>query len=213
MAGLVVTVALVVLQAASQAIDFSVFNLRHEALNSDKHYSLFGIASLLAQAAVAAASGWRGSREERHRRAWFALGALVAVLVLVRGLTTFNATALAVPLACVFLLLCWLTWRDPRPARAVVWAGLILMATSLALHKVGLAADSSTASDYTWAYQITGMVKHGAELAGWMLLATGITAGLRRRSSPPAGVVAPDDRIRRPVTHASGRELVQRSQV
>ena len=63
-----------------------------------------------------------------------------------------------------------LTWRDSGAARAVVWAGLILMVTSLLLHKVGLAADSSTASDYTWAYQITGMVKHGAELAGWMLI-------------------------------------------
>ena len=47
------------------------------------------------------------------------------------------------------------------------------------LHKVGLAADASTASDYTWPYQITSMVKHGAELAGWMLLATAIAAGIR----------------------------------
>lgn len=64
-----------------------------------------------------------------------------------------------------------------------MWAGLVLMATSLLLHKVGLAADSSTASDYTWAYQITSMVKHGAELAGWTLLATGIAAGVEGRSA------------------------------
>ncbi|MFZ0043959.1 MAG: hypothetical protein WAK93_21800 [Solirubrobacteraceae bacterium] len=210
-AGLIVTIAIVALQAASQVIDFSVFNLRLQALNSDKHYSLFGIASLLAQAAVAAASGWRASRVERRRRAWFALGALVGILVLIRGLTTFNAVVLALPLACVLLLLCWLTWHDPRPARAVVWAGLVLMATSLLLHKVGLAADSSTASDYTWAYQITGIVKHGGELAGWMLLATGIIAGLERRTSPSAGVVAPGDGIRRPVAHASRPGLVRRT--
>jgi hypothetical protein len=177
-AGLIVTLAFVAIQAVSQAIDFSAFNLRVRALNSDKHDSLFGLASLLAQAAVATASVWRGRRVERHRRAWYALGALVACLVIVRGLITFNATTLAVPLACVFCLVCWLTWRDPGPARAAVWAGLVLMATSLLLHKVGLAADSSTASDYTWAYQITGMVKHGSELAGWMLLATGIAAGV-----------------------------------
>ncbi|MFZ0042526.1 MAG: hypothetical protein WAK93_14535 [Solirubrobacteraceae bacterium] len=211
-AGLLVTVAIVVLQAASQVVDFSVFNLRLRALNSDKHYSLFGIASLLAQAAVAAASGWRGIRVNRRRWAWFALGALVAALVLVRGLTTFNAAVLAVPLACVLLLLCWLTWRDPRPARAVVWAGLILMVTSLALHKVGLAADSSTASDYTWAYQITGIVKHGAELAGWMLLATGIIAGLQRRTAPSARTVVPGDGIRLPAAHASGPGLVRRTE-
>jgi hypothetical protein len=182
-AGLLVTIAIVALQAVSQAIDFSVFNLRIRALNSDKHDSLFGLASLLAQAAVAAVSVWRGRRVERHRRVWYALGALVAGLVIVRGLTTFDATALAVPLACVFCLACWLTWRDPGPARAIVWAGLVLMATSLLLHKVGLAADASTASDYTWAYQITGMVKHGAELAGWTLLATGIAAGIEGRAA------------------------------
>ena len=182
--GLLVTIAMVAVQAASQVLDFSVFDLRIRALNSDKHDSVFGVASLLAQMAVAAASVWRGNRVERHRWAWFGLGALVAGLVLIRGLTTFNASALALPLACVLLLLCWLTWRDPGAARAVVWAGLMLMVTSLLLHKVGLAADSSTASDYTWAYQITGMVKHGAELAGWMLLTTGIIAGIRDRPVP-----------------------------
>ena len=176
--GLLVTIALVALQAAAQAIDFSVFNLRIWALNSDKHQSVFGLASLLAQLAVAAASVWRGYRVERHRRVWFAVGALVGALIFIRGLTTFNAAVLAVPLACVFLLLCWLTWRDLGSARVVVWSGLVLLTASLLLHKVGLAADSSTASDYTWAYQITGMLKHGAELAGWMLLTTGIVAGV-----------------------------------
>ena len=102
----------------------------------------------------------------------------MGALIFIRGLTTFNATVLAVPLACVFVLLCWLTWRDLGSARVVVWSGLVLLTASLLLHKVGLAADSSTASDYTWAYQITGMLKHGAELAGWMLLATGIVAGM-----------------------------------
>ncbi len=77
---------------------------------------------------------WRGRQVERRRRAWFALGALVVALVIIRGLTTFNATALAAPLVCVFWLLCWLTWRDRGAARAVVWAGLILMGTSLLLH-------------------------------------------------------------------------------
>jgi len=190
--GLLVTIALVVLQAAGQAIDFGVFNLRIRALNSDKHDSLFGLASLLAQTAVAAASVWRGRRVERHRRAWFALGALVAGLVFIRGLTSFNASVLALPLVCVFWLLCWLTWRDRGAARALVWAGLVLMVTSLVLHKVGLASDASTASDFTWAYQIEGMVKHGAELAGWMLVATGIVAGF----ADVAQEVTPDGSLR-----------------
>jgi hypothetical protein len=77
------------------------------------------------------------------------------------------------------------------------------MVTSLLLHKVGLASDSSTASDYSWPYQLLSMIKHGAELAGWMLLATGIIAGERGRESFPV-------RIGRPVTHASARGLARR---
>jgi hypothetical protein len=181
--GLLVTIALVGLQVASQAVDFAVFDLGIRALNSDTHHSLFGVASLLAQTAVAAVCAWRGAHALRHRRGWSLLGGLVGGLVLIRGLATFNATALAVPLASVFGLLCWLTWRDRAPARSVVWASLILMAASLLLHKVGLAADAG-ASAHSWAYQITSMVKHGAELAGWLLLATGIAAGVPSRQLP-----------------------------
>ncbi|MBV9802231.1 MAG: hypothetical protein JO130_03540 [Solirubrobacterales bacterium] len=181
--GILAAVVMVALHAVSQVIDFKLLNLSR-ALNADKRDSVFGLASLFAQVAVAAASVWRGRVTERHRPAWFALGALVAALVLVRGLTSFNATALAVPLVGVFGLLCWLTWRDPRAARTVVWAGFVLMAASLLLHKVGLAADASTASDFTWGYQITGIVKHGAELAGWMLLATAVLAGAIGHEAP-----------------------------
>jgi hypothetical protein len=195
-AGLVATGVLLMLQAVTQAIDFGVFDLRIRALDCDNHASVFGIASLLAQAACAAACGWRGVRTHRRRWAWLCLGALVAGLVLIRGLTAFNATALAAPLAAV---LWWLTWRDPG-VRLVVWAGLLLMATSLLLHKVGLDADASTASDYTWAYQLVGMVKHGAELAGWLLLATGVVAAGERRSK---GVAF--DEIRPPEVESSIR--------
>jgi hypothetical protein len=192
--GLAVTLTLVVLQAATQAIDFGVFNLRIWAFNCDKRYSVFGLASLFAQLAVAAACLWRGRSAEAHRGAWLGLGALVGVLILIRGLTTFNAKLLAVPLACVFLVLCWLTFRDAGPVRATVWSGFLLLAASLLLHKVGLGADDSTASDFTWAYQITSMIKHGAELAGWMLLATGVVAGsdtLRRSLTGVVGRLRP----------------------
>lgn len=191
--GVVAAIVMVALHAASQAIDFKLFNLSR-VFNADKRDSVFGLASLLAQLAVAAASLWRARLVHRRRLAWFALGVLVGVLLPVRGLTSFNAKVLAVPLVCIFGMLCWLTWRDPRTARKVVWAGLVLMATSLLLHKVGLASDASTASDYTWAYQITGIIKHGAELAGWMLLATGVVAGVFGQQAAAAdGASAPSE--------------------
>jgi hypothetical protein len=179
--GLVATAVMVALLAAGQAIDFGVFNLRLRWLNTDTHLSVFGVVSLFAQVAAAAASAQRGAYAERQRWGWLTLGALLAVLVLIRGLTTYSSSVVGAPLACVFVLLFWLTWRDPGASRAVVWAGLILLMTSLLLHEVGPASDTSNASDYSWSYQVVTMIKHGAELGGWMLMATGIVAGLKGR--------------------------------
>ena len=56
-----------------------------------------------------------------------------------------------------------------------------MLGSSFGLHAVGPLADGSSVSRlaaYTWPYQLTGMLKHGAELAGWMLLATGMFAGV-----------------------------------
>jgi hypothetical protein len=175
--GVALSAVAVILQAAAAAIDFGAFDLRVWALNGDRHYSVPGLASLLAQAAVAAASAWRWAHDPQGRRGWATLALLVGALVIVRGLVTFDAALLAAPLAGVLAAVIWGTWRDPRWPRALTWVGLAALAASLALHRFGLAADDSTASDYTWAYQLTDMVKHAAELAGWLLVATGVAAG------------------------------------
>lgn len=172
---------MVALLAIGQAIDFGVFNLRLHWLDADYHSSVSGIASLLALAAAAAASTWRGRTAEGLRRGWLTLGVLLAGLILLRTLTAYSSSVVAAPLACVFGLLCWLTWRDPGASRAVVWAALILLAASLLLHEVGADADAVYASNYSWGYQILGIIKHGSELAGWMLMATGIAAGIKGR--------------------------------
>jgi hypothetical protein len=176
----VATVVMVALLAATQAIDFGFFNLRLAWLNTDTHFSVFGIASLLAQLAAAAAGSLRGARAQPHRWAWLTLAVILAGLVVIRTLTHYSASVLGPPLACVFGLLCWLTWRDPRASRALVWAGLVLLMTSLLLHEVGATADATPSGD-TWGYEVLAIIKHGAELGGWMLAATGVVAGLRSR--------------------------------
>lgn len=186
--GLLIAFTSVALLAVAQAVDFGAFNLDISWLDADHRLSVFAIASLLAQAATAAASIGRGYVAAQRRTAWFALGALVGALVVIRGLTMFNASVLAVPLLCVFVLLSLLTWSN-KTSRTTVWAALLLLAVSLLLHKVGLDADSSPASDYTWAYQLVGIVKHGTELAGWTLTATGIAAGTAA-SGPPRQMAA-----------------------
>jgi hypothetical protein len=208
--GLLLTIAMVALLAATQLINYGVFDLRYGAFDTDRHTSVFGFASLLAQLLAAAVIAWRASRVERQRWAWVALSVLVAALVLVRVLTTFSAKTLAAPLACVFLLVCWLTWRDRIAGRAVVYGALVLMMASVVLHQVGLDADVLNYSNQSWAYQFTAVAKHGCELAGWILLATGIIAGFAdRRASQPtsAEVITPINGFGRAVPH----ELPRRS--
>ena len=117
---------------------------------------------------------------------------LVGVLTVPRALMRYvpaferyDVPILVVPLTVVFVVLCALTFRDARRVRFIVWGSLVLLACSFALHAVGPQADADGSRTYlathTWAYQVTGMLKHGAELAGWMLLATGMAAA----ASPP----------------------------
>ena len=150
----------------------------------------------MAEAVAAAAIGLRAV--STRRRPWLLVAALVGVLTIPRALMRYEAVfarydvpILVVPLTVVFVVLCALTFRDARRVRFMVWGSLVLLACSFALHAVGPQADADgSATTYvithTWAYQATGMLKHGAELAGWMLLATAIAAG-----SLASGVAGP----------------------
>lgn len=176
--GLCLAVGTVFLQAACQAIDFGLFHLDLRIIDSNHHKSVFGAASVLAQTAAAAAIILRAARPSRVRSVRMLLGALVASLAVVRALVSYDLAMLLPPVAVVFGLLCWLARRDQRAIRLTVLASLALLVCSFALHAVGPAADVGPGQvDGSWTFQLTAMVKHGAELAGWMLLATGMLAG------------------------------------
>ena len=191
-AGLLLTIALVFAQTASQLIDFHFFGLRLKVLDSDHHRSVFGAISLLAQGFAAGAIGVRAT--SRRSPAGLLAAALVGALTVPRALKSYepvfqryDVPILVVPLTVVLVVLRTLTSGDARRVRFILWASLALLACSFALHAVGPQADGASSSmhpDWTWTYQLTGMFKHGAELAGWMLLATGMVAG----ASPRRGV-------------------------
>jgi hypothetical protein len=183
--GLLLTAMLVVAQAASQWIDFRAFDLRLRVLDSDHHASVFGALSILAQAAAAGGIGLRAI--STRRPAWLLLAALVGLVTIPRTLMSYEVSLeryelpiLAVLLTVVVVAVCALTFHDPRRVRSMVWASLALLGCSYALHVVGPQAHVAPGLnpvDYTAAFQLTGMLKHGAELAGWILLATAMTAG------------------------------------
>ena len=182
--GLVLTAVVVLAQAITQWIDFRFFDLRIRILDSGHHASVFGAASLLAQAMAAGAIGLCGVLS-RPRRYWLCVAALVGVLAAVRTLmryepmfVRYEIPILIAPLAVILALLLYLTITETKAIRRAVWGALFLLSCSFALHGVGPQTDGNNARLVwrTWAYQATGMVKHGAELAGWMLLATGMAA-------------------------------------
>lgn len=182
--GAAVTAGTVLAQAVGQWIDFRVFHLSMKVLDSNHHASIFGAVSILAQTGAAVAIALRAAQPNRHRFLWLSLGVLVAVLVFVRTFAAYDAILLLPPLAAVFGLLSALTLRDPLRVRVLVSSSLAMLALSLVLHSVGLAANAtSSALPWTSAYQLTAMLKHGAELAGWMLLATAMAATMTTPSA------------------------------
>lgn len=208
-AGVLLTAAVVLAQTASQLIDFHFFDLSVRWLDSGHHRSIFGVISILAEA-VAAGAIWVRAVSRRSRSGILA-AALVGVLIVPRALESdvrafqrYDVPILVVPLAIVFVVVFAMTLRDERRVRMAVWVSLALLGCSFALHGVGPQADAVSRPhivDYTWTYQLTGMVKHGAELAGWMLLATGMLAGASRSIGdhlPTVAELAVLLRLRRP---------------
>ncbi|MBV9606876.1 MAG: hypothetical protein JO027_17315 [Solirubrobacterales bacterium] len=173
-AGMAVALTAVVAQAITQIVDFSVYDLRIGALNSDVHASIFGVLSLIAEGVMAVAAGFRGLHSHQRSR-WLGLAALAAALVAVRAALPGSAAAFAVPCAAVFALVWSLTSADPRAARTVVLASLFLLVFSFAIHIVELELGNVGKS---WPDEIKCLFKHSAELSGWILLATGVVAGM-----------------------------------
>jgi uncharacterized membrane protein YfbV (UPF0208 family) len=180
--GLLLTLVVVIAQTTTQLVDFGLYGLRIGALNSNHHASVFGVASLLAQGAAALAAALRltGSR---RRGMWALVTALIAALLYARVSVAFSTTLLLVPVIALFALLWRATADDRAPARTALRAGLCLLVCSFAVHVVG--PEIVSALGYTgnsWPYQVKGVLKHGGELGGWILVATGLLAGAEPRT-------------------------------
>jgi hypothetical protein len=182
---LLLATLLMAAQIAAQLVDFGVFDLSVGWLNSNHHASLFGIASLAAQGAAAAAAALRSAAPPR-RAAWAAGAVLIAALLVLRLAVTYGTAPLIGPVTLTFLLLWWLGGGEPAPARPLVRAGLFLLVFSFVVHAAGPSVVSALGGG-DWAYQLKGVLKHSAELGGWMLVATGVAAPASRARSRWAG--------------------------
>lgn len=162
--------ALAVANAVAQAVDFGFFDLRYQALNSNTHASLFGAVSILACAlAVAAACLAVGTPKDSRK---VILAFLLGSMLLLRVWQPPHVLVLALPLAAVVLVLLW--QQGENGAQGTIRAGCLLLVASYAIHASETSAVGFVLNPDSWSYQIRCVLKHDAEIAGWVLIAGGL---------------------------------------
>jgi hypothetical protein len=135
---------------------------------------VFGVLSLLAQAAAALACA-RYAPRSAHPRDWSALAAVVGALLVLRILIPYNAGLLVAPTAAAFAMYWRVSTEEREHVRSVIRTALCLLAFSFLVHAVGPRIVSALGyGGGSWAYQVKGILKHTAELAGWTLLAAAV---------------------------------------
>jgi hypothetical protein len=157
--------------ALAQLLDYAVFDLRIRVLDSNTHASIFGGVSLLATTAAFAAAVALAVRARDRER--FALALVILVILALRVSHPTHVVFVSLPVtAAAFVILC----RQFTASRSrMLQVGCSLLVLSLVFHALLIAAPAPLSFDRdSWAYQLASLVKHDAQLAGWILIAAGI---------------------------------------
>jgi hypothetical protein len=171
--------ALSIGNVVAQTVDFGVFDLRYQALNSNTHASIFGAVSLVA-CGLAVAVSFAVARKH-DRPAALLLPFALAVVLALRVWRPPHVLFLALPFTTISLVMLWRegAGRD----QTFIRAGCSLLILSYVFHGLDSAA---TLDPKSWWYQIWSLAKHDAELAGWILVAGGLISIARRSSRHPS---------------------------
>ncbi len=185
--------------AIAQVIDYGLFDLRIRALNSNTHASVFGAVSLLANAVAVAVAIALAARVRDLERGILA-GVLTAMLAL-RVSAPPHILILTLPLVGIALVILWR--QGAHEGGRAIRVGCLLLVLSFVIHASELGSHSPLAFDIdSWAYQLRCVVKHDAELAGWILIAAGLL-NVRNGSSQrrPASRLELTSTRGKPVSH------------
>jgi hypothetical protein len=191
-------VAAVIALAATtaQLVDFGVYDQRLRPLDMMTHNSIFGVVSLAALG-IAVLASWAAAVRGPGRRLELAvLGGLLALLLALRIAQPAHVLIVALPVSAVALVLLWTT-APPGAARRVLRDGSIVLVAAFVVHGIGAKIVSMLGlGPETWGYQLKAVVKHSGELAGWVLVALGLSS-----------IVVQRDRARRPWTQPAARRV------
>lgn len=161
----------------AQLIDFGLYGQRLRLLDMMTHRSIFGVVSLGVLAFAACACMLL------RRRAFSALGLILVFLLGLRIAQPPHVLALSIPASAAAFILLW-SAPLPGPARRLVREGCVVLVAAFVVHGVGekLVAELGYGVA-TWPYQIKAVVKHSGELAGWALVAGGLSLAMPRRAT------------------------------
>jgi hypothetical protein len=182
--------AIAIAATTAQLIDFGVYDQRLRSLDMMTHNSIFGIVSLTALGVAAAASLAAAVVRNEGRREFAALGGLLVLLLALRIAHPAHVLLIALPVSAAALVLLWTT-APPGPSRRVVRDGAVVLVLALIVHGIGEKIVAMLGyGPQTWAYQLKAVVKHSGELAGWVLVAAGLSSIVVRRERSTSRLAA-----------------------
>jgi hypothetical protein len=172
--------------AVANLVDFGAYDLRIRLLDMSTHASVFGALSLLALVAALGVAVLLAVAETTRSVAALAMGPLLAALLALRVVHPAHVVVVALPIAAATFAVLWLYGAPPGSRRQrVVRAGSLILVGSYVLHAFGGGAVSALGYGVdTWPYQVELVVRHSGELAGWMVVATGLAAALAEITRP-----------------------------
>lgn len=174
--GVCVAVVLGVGAAIAQVVDYEL-GLRSFALDSSSDRSLVGGLTMLLLTATAAGA-WLVAATRPDQRRTSILGAMFLTAIVTLKLAMLpHAALLAAPFAAGAFVCLWRLAAGGSIGGRVVRAACVVLGVSFVAHVFGawLVTELGRGGD-SWIYQIKVIVKHGSELAGWTLLASGLAS-------------------------------------
>ena len=184
-AGIIVTIVVVLAAAATQLINYGFLDQRIPGLDPGSDGGVFGTLGDIALVAAAVSAWILAARVRSVRGVTVTLAGLLTFLAVDKVLSlhdhiphwlVFYLPVLAAAFVCLVVVARARRGEGGAAADRLIGVGLLLLACSFLLHLFGrrflLALGLSDTTGL--AYQTKAAVKHGTEVAGWLLIALGL---------------------------------------
>jgi hypothetical protein len=193
--GLRIALALGIGEVVAQLVDFGVFDLRIEALDSSGDKGLFGLLSVVVLVASVLAAWLLALASRPHRVVDGVAAVALSLVLLVQIAEPPHRLAIVLPFGVAALTALWRLGTGLQRASRLIRTGCVVLVVSFVAHAFGarLVSHLGYTSD-SWPYQIKSVVKHAGELCGWTLVTAGLmsTWNAGRLGRPQSGVRPPN---------------------